>query len=523
MKKALKKIVALLLILCLWPMAAWAEGEKPLDEAAFLELNKTIYEANQLDALFSRHTSIRFLFSDAAAPDGYDVIWETKEAYYQSYADWFAHWQKDQVYYEMRYVQETDSLSLVAGYDHDGYYEPYCFVGDSFEDFYSTEHETLTGWQERDGKVYLTTAYDETMSRETMENYGLAYAGETVYSRVVVDAESYEILCFQKYLETDGKETVLYSEHMAYDQPEPMACRALRSAFERENAQYVQVTYVLDHGTDHEVVKTLHVPANTECQLMCAAPYVCFSDEACTTITAWDGVSDVTGYFYLNPSEELMQRYTDLCNALVDAQGGLVLKDAEGNVLEDGDTLSGRYYYKVYVEGVPEGTDIIETAWARDVLNAEEHAEWAARELYTDELGRYFLVVPVAGADYTQETMFARLDENDANIVRVNFQYDRETVKETEPPKLISEEDPKVGQTDYTLRWESVDGAEFYEVLWYTPSGNVLYYGVLEPEFFLSGAEGALDEAGEYMLYILPYGDGMPFTYGAWSSDVTEG
>lgn len=256
---------------------------------------------------------------------------------------------------------------------------------------------------------------------------------------------------------------------------------------------------------------------------MCAEPYVRFLDEDCTTVSGWDGVSDVTFYYFLNPSEELMQRYKDLSNALDEAQGGLVLKDAEGNVLEDGDTLSGRYYYKVYVEGVPEGTDAIETAWTRDILNAEAHAEWAARRLLTDELGRYILVIPVVGADYTQETMFARLDENDANIVRINFLYDRETVKETEPPKLISEEDPKVGQTDYTLRWESVDGAEFYEVLWCTPSGNVLYYSVLEPEFFLSGVEGALDEVGEYTLYILPYGDGMPFTYGAWSADVTEG
>lgn len=523
MKKALKKIVALLLVLCLWPMAAWAEGEKPLDEAAWLEMSKAIFEANQLDALFSRHTSVRFLFSNAAAPDGYDVIWETKEVYYQSYADWFAHWQKDQVYYEMRYVQDTDSLRLVAGYDHDGYYTPYCFVGDAFEEFYISEHETPTGWQERDGKLYLTTVYDEALSRQFMEDKGLAYTGEIVHSRLVVDAETYEILTFQTFLETDGKETVLYSERMAYDQPEPMACRALRSAVERENAKRVQVTYVFDHGTDHELIKTLNVPANTECYLMCDAPYVCFLDEDCTTVSGWDGVSDVTYYYFLNPSEELMQRYKDLSNALDEAQGGLVLKDAEGNVLEDGDTLSGRYYYKVYVEGVPEGTDAIETAWARDILNAEEHAEWAARRLLTDELGRYILVIPVVGADYTQETMFARLDENDANIVRINFLYDRETVKETEPPKLISEEDPKVGQTDYTLRWESVDGAEFYEVLWCTPSGNVLYYSVLEPEFFLSGVEGALDEVGEYTLYILPYGDGMPFTYGAWSADVTEG
>lgn len=211
-----------------------------------------------------------------------------------------------------------------------------------------------------------------------------------------------------------------------------------------------------------------------------------------------------------------------VCVASAPAEG-LILKDAEGNSLEKGATLSGHYYYKVYVEGVPEDYEGIQTAWVRDVLDAEVPTDWEAiRYLDEDELGRYILVIPVVGADYTQETMFARLDENDTDLVQINFSYDREAVKETEPPTLITEEEPKVGQTDYVLQWNPVEGAEFYEVLWYTPSGDVFYYGVFNPEFPLSEVEGALDEAGEYTLYIIPYGDGMPFTSGSWTCEVTE-
>ena len=166
------------------------------------------------------------------------------------------------------------------------------------------------------------------------------------------------------------------------------------------------------------------------------------------------------------------------CVAVASAEG-LILKDAEGNVLEKGATLSGHYYYKVYVEGVPEEYEGIQTAWMRDVLDAEDHDEWEAiRYLHEDEIGRYILIVPVVGAEYIQETMFARLDENDTNITQINFTYDRETVKETDPPTLISEDDPKVGEENYLLQWNPVEGAEFYEVLWYTPSENVFYYGV---------------------------------------------
>ncbi len=321
MKHAVKPILALMLALCLFlcPLTVRAEGE-PLDEQAFWELLKTVYEANRLEALFNRHTSVQFLLSDADAPDGYNVIWETKEVCFQTYADWFAHWQKDQVFYETRYVRETDSLTLFAGYDYDFYYTPYCFVDDTFEEFFDVEHDTPAGCHIEDGKLYLTSFYDETMSRETMENMGLAYNGETVYSRLVVDASTYEASFFQKYFEADGKETVLYSQHMAYDLPEPMACRTLRAAFEWENAQYVKMTMVIDHGTDHELTKTLDLPAFTQFQLLCSSPYVVFLDEDCTTITGWDGVSDATGYYFINPSEELIQRYNDIYDALMEAQ-----------------------------------------------------------------------------------------------------------------------------------------------------------------------------------------------------------
>lgn len=94
----MKKIVVILLVLCLCPSCAWAEAAQAAQDVAFEELTHAIFEANQLDVLFSRHKSLQFLFSNPDAPDGYDVIWETKDVYYQCYADWFVHWEKDQVY-----------------------------------------------------------------------------------------------------------------------------------------------------------------------------------------------------------------------------------------------------------------------------------------------------------------------------------------------------------------------------------------------------------------------------------------
>ena len=318
----MKKTVAILLALFLFllPMAAWAEGEEPLDEQTVLELQQAVFEANQLDALFSRYTSARFLFPDPEAPDGYDVIWETKEIYYQSFADWFAHWEKDQVYYEMRWNKESDSPSLTAGYVYDPYYTQYAFVGDDYSEFFDTEHESVLPSYKKDGKLYLASAFDETKSQNTLEEQGLTYTGETVRTMLIVDASTLDILEFTKFLEKDGEETAFYHMDVAYDQPEPVACRLLRSAMERGNANYIQVTCVFDHGTDHELVKTLALPANTDFQIQSSTPYVCFLDPDCTTISGWDVMSDATLYFFMDPDEELTTRYMDLYDALVEAQ-----------------------------------------------------------------------------------------------------------------------------------------------------------------------------------------------------------
>ncbi len=299
----MKKIVAILLVLCLCPLGVWAEAE-----ADYAELVHTIYEANTLDSLFSRHGSVQFLMSDTDAPDGYDLIWETKEVYYQSYADWFAHWEKDQVYCELIYYGEEDSYTLVAGYDHARYYHAYCFASSEAE-IVDTEHETPVGCTEQDGRLILTVQYDAERSQRAMESMGLEYAGQTVMARLTVDAETYEIEDFCRYFAADGKEQVIYSCRIAYDRPEPVASRTLRAVIERDYVKTMDVTYVVDPGTDHEAVKTITLPLNTSCDSICSSPTVYFYDLEQTRCTGWDRMSDLTVYIYTDPDEALNQRF----------------------------------------------------------------------------------------------------------------------------------------------------------------------------------------------------------------------
>ena len=313
----MKKVIAILLLLCLCPLGAWAETKLSLDEQAIAELNHTIYEANQLDAIFSRHASMTISFNHPYKPDFDEVIWETEKRCFRSWGETGAQYEKDNTIYRIDWDKEMVSASLYCMYDYDDPYF-YCFVSEPEENFYNPEHDHMSDCFEENGLLYLTSEYDETLARKAMENEGLEYAGQTVMSQLIVDAETYDIVAYCQYVEEDGEETVIYASDIAYDEPEPLACRVLRAAFEHESRNMMNVTYAIDKGTDHEITRTLTVPVNTDCGFKVNnVPYVYFYDPDYTTLFSWDRMSDHTLYVITNPSEELIERFQKAYEAVM--------------------------------------------------------------------------------------------------------------------------------------------------------------------------------------------------------------
>ena len=311
----MKKIVAILLILCLCPLCAWAETALAAYDPAYAELIHAIFEANQPEALFSRHESVQFLFVNPAAPDGYDVIWETKDAYCQSFSDYYAVLMRDQITYALwDYGPESLILTVRCNYNEDTPF--YTVAGSKEEALVDPAHERPTDSYEKDGKTYLITEYDEYLSRQSLESMSLEYTGQTVMSRLIADTETYEILGVQKFVVENGEENVYEAILVSFDRGEPVACHALRAAFERTNAAKMNVTFVFDPGTDHETVKTVTAAASTDCWFDCGSvPCVYFYDLEQTRCTGWDSASDWTVYIYTNPSEELTRHFQEVYTA----------------------------------------------------------------------------------------------------------------------------------------------------------------------------------------------------------------
>ncbi|MBO4360841.1 MAG: hypothetical protein J5822_08180, partial [Eubacteriaceae bacterium] len=159
------------------------------------------------------------------------------------------------------------------------------------------------------GVICLNSQFDEVFSAKKVEEYGREYTGQVVTTHLEMDATTFEI--FRFYLCMDGE--IFWECDVAYDEPEPMASVILRTAFERPTDHPVTLTVKIDPGTDHERSREVTVPANSEFGYILGSDvsYVTFNDPDCTILANWDNISDFAWYVITDPSDEVVQKYSE--------------------------------------------------------------------------------------------------------------------------------------------------------------------------------------------------------------------
>ena len=312
MKKTLAMILAVLMLLCLTPVSALADTAEEPDEAAAIEFNHKVYEANRLDALFGRHKSITFSFDYPEEPGRTWYVWETEDSVYQEWGMDDAQFERDRIVYRMSSDSESGAVSVACGVNVDPEDDPlYSFVRETEDAFFDPVHDHVTRIWEENGVLHGASEYDETLSRQFVENeLGLPYTGQTIRTEIILDAETYELLKSVDSMEQDGKEIAVCVIDMEYDEPEPLACRTLRAAFERDAENMMTVSFMVDAGTDHAFSRALIVPTNTDAGVLYGdVPFVYFNDPHGETLSHWDRMSDLSLYVFTNPDEELTAKF----------------------------------------------------------------------------------------------------------------------------------------------------------------------------------------------------------------------
>ena len=322
MKKGIAMLLAVLLLLALCPLTACAEETEPVDEVKAAELSRAIFEANRLDAVFSRHRSMTVSTEFPDDPARSTFVWETADEVYTEYGAEMAEWFRDGFAYRIARDEETGVSRLSCGPNVSPTYDPwFCLVGDSFEKFNDPEHDRLTEIFERDGLIHVLSEYDETLARQELENAGIAYMGQRVTSETIMDRENLDILRYAEYVEQDGGREPLEVVTLKYDMPEPVAKRSLLAAFELDTGSNVELRFVVDPGTDRAFEKTATVPVGIEPMVFYEdTSYLSFGDADCETLPNWDGKSDYTWYIFTDPGKELLEKYNALWFATEDGR-----------------------------------------------------------------------------------------------------------------------------------------------------------------------------------------------------------
>lgn len=320
MKRVFILTLAVLMALSVCSISAFADAAEEPDVATAVEFNHKVYEANRLDTLFGRHDSITFSFVYPEEPGRTWYVWETGDSVYQEWGTKTASFDRDRVVYSMNCDEETGAVSVSCGVNVEPDYNPfYSFVTETEEGFFDPAHDHVTRIWEENGAIHSTSQYDETLSSKYVENeLGLAYTGQTIRTEIVLDAETYDILKHVETMVQDGEETVVCAIDVEYDKPEPLACRTLRAPFERNTENMMTVSFVIDHGTDHEISRQLTVPVNTDAGMLFGdVPFVYFNDPDGETLTHWDRMSDLSLYIFTNPDEELTVRFQTLYDKVI--------------------------------------------------------------------------------------------------------------------------------------------------------------------------------------------------------------
>ena len=115
-KRFLAGILVVFIAMVLFPLSAAAEMTDVLDEAAVLALNHAIFEANQLDAIFSRHESVAYTFVYPEEPGRTWFVWETKDGVYQEWGTDMSQYETDREVCQQpsRKLSTLNSLSPVT-------------------------------------------------------------------------------------------------------------------------------------------------------------------------------------------------------------------------------------------------------------------------------------------------------------------------------------------------------------------------------------------------------------------------
>ncbi len=253
---------------------------------------KKVLKANTVKKLLKKYDSV-------CCVGNRSVFWYDKDkAYYSGLVTGYSVYADDDVICELA---GDDDLAFRYRVDleskDDKYHNTYSYLSEEF-----TVSDIL-----EDEPVYLinngdTIEYCGKASKEHTaawkEGSQIEGGADVSYSKLVVDAKTYEMISWTTYTEgnEDDPEQELFYYH---DVPEVLECLVMSMFAKRQEYIMVKVTVVLDAGTENEYRREMTIPGNSDLVINhSGTDGIFYSDPECTKpfTEGWDTLSDLTLY-----------------------------------------------------------------------------------------------------------------------------------------------------------------------------------------------------------------------------------
>ena len=195
------------------------------------------------------------------------------------------------------------------------------------------------------------------------------------------------------------------------------------------------------------------------------------------------------------------------------------------------DQYSGSYYYKVYIDNIPEGARAVQMGFGA-VTDSEPDTQWfeSLSELCEDQGGLFMISLPPSSTATSSDAIFVRMNE-EQEWQKAAFVYDR--TKTNGSAVTVTNESAPALNEDYTITWEGTNNADAFIVNWKMPNGRTSRFSVSGKTrslqlYSLADRFGDMSEltryAGNYEVWIETYaGDQIGTSQHAeWTVSVPE-
>ena len=298
-----------------------SDGVEHIDLSRSEEISRKVFEASQSDTILAKHESYAYTWALVGNSNIDDEYHYTDHEWI--YKEWSLN--KQQLYYQdsrIAVLSDWGNSSMAIGANvKDELTKPKALFLEKFEDFYIPNDDIPTDIYIKNGLLYYESRFTQKYGEEYYQRYMNTSIGDGyVTTRLIANAETYETYELTTTVHKDNKDTLFFEQKVEYDVLPHTGALVCDAFYHRNARRYTNIKIHVNPGSEKAFDIEFDVPTYTEINYLISGTlgtdYVYFYDPDCTTFQRWDRYVDLEVYMFTHPTQEQIDKYKELYDAL---------------------------------------------------------------------------------------------------------------------------------------------------------------------------------------------------------------